>query len=152
MFFGAFPDELRQGAVNAVQVCLGIKAGEHVALIADEASRDVAAAIEQALAHQGAITSPLLIESVTRRPMTGAPPQILEVLEQADAGILCVQPQEGELAVRMAIVAVVERRRIRYAHMVGVTPRIMQEGMRADYRQVDRLSQELCDACSMRLR
>jgi leucyl aminopeptidase (aminopeptidase T) len=29
--------------------------------------------------------------------------------------------------------------------MVGVTPRIMQEGMRADYRLVDRLSQELCD-------
>jgi leucyl aminopeptidase (aminopeptidase T) len=29
--------------------------------------------------------------------------------------------------------------------MVGVTPRIMCEGMRADYRLVDRLSQELCD-------
>ncbi len=114
-------------------------------LIADEASRDVAAAIEQALANQGAITSPLLIESVTRRPMIAAPPEILDVLEQADAGILCVQPQEGELGARMAIVAVVERRRIRYAHMVGVTPQIMREGMRADYRQVDRLSQELCE-------
>jgi leucyl aminopeptidase (aminopeptidase T) len=45
----------------------------------------------------------------------------------------------------MAIVAVVERRRIRYAHMVGVTPQIMREGMRADYREVDRLSQELCE-------
>jgi leucyl aminopeptidase (aminopeptidase T) len=56
-----------------------------------------------------------------------------------------VQPQEGELAARMAIVAVVERRRIRYAHMVGVTPRIMREGLRADYRLVDRLSQQLCE-------
>ena len=45
----------------------------------------------------------------------------------------------------MAIVAAVERRRIRYAHMIGVTPRIMREGMRADYRQVDRLSQQLCE-------
>jgi leucyl aminopeptidase (aminopeptidase T) len=144
MFFGAFPDELRQGAANAVQICLGIKAGEHVALIADAASGDVAAAIEQALADQGAVTSPLLIESVTKRPMTTAPPEILAALEQVDAGILCVQPQEGELGARMAIVAVVERRRIRYAHMVGVTRRIMREGMRADYRQVDRLSQELC--------
>ena len=43
---------------NAVETCLGIKAGEHVALIADEASRAVAAAIEQALADRGAITSP----------------------------------------------------------------------------------------------
>src|SRR5262249_35970662 len=65
--------------------------------------------------------------------------------ERADAGILCVQPQEGELGARMTIVSVVERRRIRYAHMVGVTPRIMREGMRADYRQVDRLSQQPCD-------
>ena len=69
---------------------------------------------------------------------------MLAALEIADAGILCVQPQEGELGSRMAIVAVVERRRIRYAHMVGVTPRIMREGMRADYRLVDRLSQQLC--------
>jgi leucyl aminopeptidase (aminopeptidase T) len=29
--------------------------------------------------------------------------------------------------------------------MVGVTPRIMREGMRTDYRLVDRLSQQLCD-------
>ncbi len=45
----------------------------------------------------------------------------------------------------MAIVSVVERRRIRYAHMVGVTPQIMQQGMRADYRLVDELSQRLCE-------
>jgi len=39
----------------------------------------------------------------------------------------------------------VERRRIRYAHMVGVTPEIMMQGMRADYRLVDRLSTRLCE-------
>ena len=52
-------------------------------------------------------------------------------------------PQAGELGARMAIVRVVERRQIRYAHMVGVTPEIMQQGMRADYRLVDRLSDKL---------
>src|SRR3954463_13709722 len=45
----------------------------------------------------------------------------------------------------MAIVATVERRQIRYAHMVGVTPAIMQQGMRADYQLVDRLSTRLCE-------
>jgi leucyl aminopeptidase (aminopeptidase T) len=43
----------------------------------------------------------------------------------------------------MAIVKVVERRQIRYAHMVGVTPEIMQQGMRTDYHLVDRLSDKL---------
>ncbi len=85
------------------------------------------------------------LEAVAARPMAATPAAVLDLLEGADAGILCVQPQEGELAVRMAIVALVERRRMRYAHMVGVTPRIMREGMRADYRQVDRLSRQLCE-------
>ena len=70
---------------------------------------------------------------------------MLDALEHCDAGILCVQPQEGELPARMAIVAAVERRQIRYAHMVGVTPEIMRQGMRADYRLVDRLSTRLCE-------
>src|SRR5256885_14688631 len=54
-----------------------------------------------------------------------------------------MNPQPGELGARMAIVRVVERRRIRYAHMVGVTPQIMQQGMRADYKKVDQLSDRL---------
>ena len=54
-----------------------------------------------------------------------------------------MQPQEGELGARKDIVGVVERRHIRYAHMVGVTPEIMQQGMRADYNMVDRLSEKL---------
>src|SRR5437763_13303395 len=75
--------------------------------------------------------------------MAAAPAEVLNALETADVGVLCMTPQPGELAARMAIVKVVERRQIRYAHMVGVTPQIMQQGMRADYRMVDRLSDKL---------
>lgn len=144
MIFGAASPDLMPGARNAVNTCLAIRSSERVALIADQASLPVAASLEQALADAGAEVRGLLIESVSARPMTSSPLAVLEALEEADAGILCVQPQEGELAARMAIVGVVERRRMRYAHMVGVTPRIMREGMRADYQQVDRLSQQLC--------
>ena len=145
MTFGPVRSDLLPGAHNAVNTCLAIRPGERVALIADEASREVAAALEQAVTDAGAAPDCLLIEAVAPRPMTFAPPELLAVLARADAGILCVQPREGELPARMAIVGAVERRRIRYAHMVGVTPRIMREGMRADYRQVDRLSSQLCD-------
>jgi hypothetical protein len=145
MTFGQPEPDLMPGAENAIGTCLGILSGERVALIADEASANVAASLEQALRQRGAEADCLLIESVAARPMASAPARVLDTLERADAGILCVQPREGELAARMAIVAVVERRRIRYAHMVGVTPRIMREGLRADYRLVDRLSQQLCE-------
>jgi aminopeptidase len=143
--FGPFSPELAPGARNAVEVCLAIQPSERVALIADEPSREVAASIAAALASVGAPVESILIEQIAARPLTQAPQQVLDALERCDAGILCVHPLQGELASRMAIVATVERRRIRYAHMVGVTPRIMREGMRADYRRVDRLSQQLCE-------
>jgi aminopeptidase len=143
--FGPFSPELTPGAHNAIDVCLAIQRGERVALIADEASREVAASLAAALHLAGAVTDSLLIEQVAARPLTAAPAEVLQALERADAGILCVQPLQGELVARMAIVAVVERRQMRYAHMVGVTATIMQQGMRADYRLVDRLSSTLCE-------
>src|SRR5215210_3659533 len=143
--FGPARAELEPGARNAIEVCLGIQADERVALIADEASGEVAASIAAALDGVGAPWDGVLIEQVAGRPLTGAPPAVLDALERADAGILCIQPRQGELGARMEIVSLVERRGIRYAHMVGVTSQIMRQGMRADYRLVDELSQRLCE-------
>jgi aminopeptidase len=143
MSFGVAPNELMAGARNAVDVCLNVRAGEQVALIADETSRSVAASLELALEERGASAHDLLLEDFGPRPVKDAPEPVLEALEHADVGVLCMTPQPGELGARMAIVRVVERRQIRYAHMVGVTPEIMQQGMRTDYRMVDRLSDKL---------
>jgi leucyl aminopeptidase (aminopeptidase T) len=131
------------GAKNAVETCLSVRPDEHVVLIADEASRSVAASIAAAVEDRHARYSGLLLEDFGSRPMIEAPADILQALETADAGVMCMTPQPGELGARMAIVRVVERRQIRYAHMVGVTPEIMQQGMRTDYRKVDRLSDKL---------
>src|SRR5581483_9206259 len=143
--FGAPAPDLEPGARNAVNVCLSVTSADRVALIADEASRAVAASLAAALDEAGARWDGVLIERVAKRPIDRAPAPVVDALEHADAGILCIHPQQGELSARMEIVAVVERRAIRYAHMVGVTPEIMRSGMRADYRRVDALSQRLCE-------
>jgi aminopeptidase len=143
--FGEAPPDLAPGAHNAVEVCLSIADRDRVALVADEASAPVAASLAAALDAAGARWEGVLVEHVGARPLDRAPAAILDALEQADAGILCIQPRQGELGARMEIVSVVERRGIRYAHMVGVTPEIMRQGMRADYRRVDALSQRLCE-------
>ena len=109
MIFGPAAPDLLPGAHNAVNTCLSVRRGEKVALVADEASRVVAASLEQALADAGAEARCLLIESVARRPLRTAPGEILAAFEGVDAGILCVQPQEGELPVRRAIVGLIER-------------------------------------------
>jgi aminopeptidase len=134
---------LLPGARNAIETCLAILPGENVALIFDEPSEEVAASLKQALEDRKANATAFRIEDYTNRPARSAPQEILDGLETADAGILCMQPLQGELGARKDIVGVVERRQIRYAHMVGVTPEIMQQGMRADYRLVDRLSERL---------
>jgi hypothetical protein len=112
MFFGPSSADLLPGARNAIRTCLAVKADERVALIADETSCAVAASLEHALTEAHATAECLLIESVATRPLSGAPPEVIGALDRADAGILCVQPVEGELAARMAIVATIERRRI----------------------------------------
>src|ERR1700753_419691 len=141
--FGPPQSELMPGAKNAVETCLDVKPQEAVALIADEVSRAVAAAIEAALEEREARCLPLLLEDFGPRPMKAAPALVLDALERADVGIMAMTPQPGELGARMSIVKVVERRQIRYAHMIGVTPQIMQQGMRADYKMIDRLSDKL---------
>ncbi len=143
MNFGPTLSELIPGARNAVETCLAIQPGERVTLIADRPSESVAASLEQAIEQRGAICEGFVLESLASRPLGKAPQPVLDALGRADAGILCMQPLEGELGARKEIVGVVERRHIRYAHMVGVTPEIMQQGMRADYALVDRLSERL---------
>jgi aminopeptidase len=143
--FGLPQPDLMPGAKNAVETCLAVKSGECVALIADEASRSVAASLAAALDARHAPYTGLLLEDFGPRPMKAAPGPVLEALETADVGVMCMTPQPGELGARMAIVKIVERRQIRYAHMVGVTPEIMRQGMRADYKMVDRLSDRLRD-------
>src|SRR6202158_1763075 len=143
MKFGSPQPELMPGARNAVETCLGVHPGEHVALIADEAIRGLAASITAARDDRRAPYTGLLLEEFGPRPMKVAPADVLDALETADVGVMCMTAQPGDMGARMAIVKVVERRQIRYAHMIGVTPQIMQQGMRADYRMVDRLSDSL---------
>src|SRR5262249_5700715 len=104
-----------------------------------------AASLAVAIDAVGARWDGVLIEQVADRPLGAAPAAVLDALERADAGILCIQPRQGELGARMAIVSLVERRGMRYAHMVGVTSQIWRQGLRADSRPGDELSQRLCE-------
>ena len=59
--------------------------------------------------------------------------------------IFAVQVQPNELRSRMQMTDVVNRRQMRHAHMVNISPEIMCQGMRADFDLVDRLSQKVLE-------
>jgi leucyl aminopeptidase (aminopeptidase T) len=61
-------------------------------------------------------------------------------MEHSDVSIFAARVQANELRSRMQMTDIVNRRRMRHAHMVNINHQIMLEGMRADFRLVDEIS------------
>jgi aminopeptidase len=138
-----FDPELTPGARNAVNVCLRILPSEKVTVIADAACREIAASLVREIEQVGAQYRAFVLEEITTRPLADMPPIILDDMESSDVSIYAVQAQANELRTRMQMTDVVNRRKMRHAHMVNIEKRIMLEGMRADYEKVDELSRKV---------
>ena len=135
-----FDPQLTPGARNAVRVCLRIQPSEKVTVITDEVSLEIAAAIVHELEQVGCRYQTWVLEDVATRPLTDLPLAIAEDLESSQVSIFAVRAQTNELKSRMQMTDVVNRQKIRHAHMVNINKQIMLEGMRADFLKVDRLS------------
>jgi aminopeptidase len=138
-----FDPEFTPGAHNAINVCLRIQPQERVCVITDEATSEIAAAMVAELEKLGAPYHAWIIEGLAARPLVDMPREILDDLDQSQVSIFAVQAQTNELRSRIQMTDVVNRRKIRHAHMVNINRQIMMEGMRADFQRVDRLSQKV---------
>jgi len=136
----AFDPQLTPGARNAVRVCLRVQASEKVTVITDEVNLEIAAALVRELEELGCRYQTWVLEDVATRPLTDFPLAIAKDLDSSQVSIFAAQAQTNELKSRIQMTDVVNRRKIRHAHMVNINKRIMLEGMRADFQKVDRLS------------
>jgi aminopeptidase len=141
----AFPAEFAAGARNAVVTCLKIKPDEKVTLITDECCLEIAASLASELDRTGCAWNAFVLDQIATRPLVGMPEVVLADMESSQVSIFAVQVQPNELRSRMEMTDVVNRRHMRHAHMVNITPEVMVEGMRADFNAVDRLSQVVLD-------
>ena len=141
----SFDPQLTPGARNAVRVCLRIEPTEKVTVITDEASLEIAAALVHELEPVGCAYRSWVLEDLAPRPLTDLPQAIAADLESSQVSIFAVQAQTNELKSRMQMTAIVNRRKIRHAHMVNINKQIMLEGMRADFLKVDRLSAKVVE-------
>jgi aminopeptidase len=137
--------ELAPGARNALRVCLQLKREERITIITDEATRDIAAALQAEVEEIGSEHAVFLLENYTERPARNMPQNILDDLATSQVSIFAAQSQPGELGSRREMTAVVDHHGIRHGHMVNINRQIMLEGMRADFRAVDELSQRLVE-------
>ena len=140
-----YPAEFVQGARSAVATCLRIAPDEKVTLITDRVTEPIAAALAAQLAERGCEWNVFILEDLAPRPLADMPPAVLADMESSQVSIFAVVVQPNELLSRMQMTDVVNRRRMRHAHMVNITPEIMCQGMRADYALVDRLSQQVLE-------
>ncbi len=140
-----FDLEYGQGARNAVKVCLRVQPEEKVCVITDEVTLEIAAAIVNELDQLGAPYNVWVLEDWAERPLKDLPRPILDDLETSQVSFFAVQAQRNELHSRMQMTDVVNRRKIRHAHMVNINRQIMLEGMRADFQKVDRLSAKVVE-------
>ena len=140
-----FSEAFAPGARQAVETCLRVESDEKVTLIYDRVSEEIAASLAAELQRVGCRWNGFLLEDLAPRPLDGMPAEVLADMESSDVSIFAVTAQRNELKSRMQMTDVVNRRRMRHAHMVNITPEIMCQGMRADYARVDRLSQRVME-------
>jgi leucyl aminopeptidase (aminopeptidase T) len=139
----AFDSELTPGARNAVESCLRIQQYEKVTLITDVACQEIGASLVRELDLRGVNYNAFVLEDFAPRPLKDMPGPILDDMETSDVSIFAVKAQANELRTRMQMTDVVNRRKMRHAHMVNIERRIMLEGMRADFNEVDRISTQV---------
>ena len=140
-----FDPELSPGAANAVNTCLRVQPSEKVTVITDLANREIAASIVNELAKVGSPFKSFVLEELADRPLTGLPREIADDMETSNVSIFAVRVQQNELKSRMEMTDIVNRRRMRHAHMVNISHEIMLEGMRADFNRVDALSKKVLE-------
>jgi leucyl aminopeptidase (aminopeptidase T) len=144
----SFDPELAPGARNAVRTCLRVQPSEKVTLITDDACLEIAASIARELEDVRVRYKAFVLEELAPRPLVDMPAEVLDDLESSQVSVYAVQAQRNELKTRMQMTDVVNRRKIRHAHMVNIEKQIMLQGMRADFLEVDDLTARVREIAS----
>jgi leucyl aminopeptidase (aminopeptidase T) len=132
---------IEEGVKQAVENCLKVKAGENVVIITDAETVEIGSAIKAAIEEITAEVKFFVMEDFGKRPID-YPKDIDDAIKTADVSVYAAQGAEGELQTfRMKMLRAVEANPgLRHAHMIGITPEIMKDGMCSDYKEIQRIS------------
>src|SRR5207244_12062223 len=89
--------ELAPGARNAIRVCLRLQPSERITIITDEATAEIAAALQAEVEDVGAAHAVFVLENYTERPLPRMPKIILHDLAQSPFSIFAVGTLTDEL-------------------------------------------------------
>lgn len=132
---------IAEGVRQAVENCLKVKRGDRAVIITDQETLDIGNALKAAVEK---ITGPaqfFIMEDFGQRPIP-FPQTIADALTTATVSIYAAQGAKGELATfrQPMLKAIDANPKLRHAHMIGITPEIMKDGMCSDYKEIQRIS------------
>ena len=132
---------IEQGVKQAVENCLRVKAGEKAVVITDQETFEIGSALKAAIEKITGEVQFFVMEDFGKRPID-YPPAIDEAIRAADVSVYAAQGAKGEgQTFRMHMLNAVEANsKLRHAHMTGITPQIMEQGMCSDYNEIQRIS------------
>lgn len=132
---------IEQGVRQVIGNCLRIEPGERAVVITDRQTHSIGEALHVAAEKIAGDVQFFLMEDFGTRPVA-FPVIIAEALQTADVSIYAAQGAEGELQIfrRPMLEAIDANPKLRHAHMIGITPEIMTDGMCSDYAEIQRVS------------
>jgi len=133
---------IAEGVRQAIDNCLKVQKDETLVVITDKETLDIGSALREAAEKRADKPAQFFVmEDFGARPIP-FPDGIKEALLAADVSIYAAQGAKGELQTfrRPMLGAIDANPRLRHAHMIGITPQIMSDGMCSDYREIQRIS------------
>jgi aminopeptidase len=134
-------ENLVPGARIAVRDCLGVQPEENVLLLTDSACEDIAAAIFVELEAVGGRVQPYLVHESQTRSETFVQ-RLEQKLGECTASLLLSSTSGLPPAFRRRVINAPGKPR-RHGHMVGITPAMMEQSMRAEYGEVHALGERV---------
>lgn len=138
--------DLAQGARSAIVTCLGVTGADRFLLLGDRATAEIDAALERAALDTGAPCLRIELEQYLERPATAPSPELVTAIcafaPTVSAMAIQALPDEFGLTTSLRLL-LVDELRCRHAQMNGITRRMMEEGMAADYVEVARLAERI---------
>ena len=138
---------IKEGVRQAIENCLKVRKGENIVVITDQETQEIGTALRTAAEKiAGKPAQFFVMEDFGQRPIP-FPKVIADALKTADVSIYAGQGAKGELQTfRKPMLETVDANpKLRHAHMIGITPEIMKDGMCSDYKEIQRISKLVYD-------
>jgi len=137
---------LSEGARNAVRVCMGVDSTDRVIVLTDEETAPVGDALLRETAAVDARHKSVLLENYGRRQLTQLPADLADDVRSFGPSVtfFAATARQGEFPMRRAFIDLATRELgARHAHMPGITPAIVREGLSVDYDVVGEITRDV---------